>query len=92
MAKRLQVDSDAIHGFARQIRSASRSVADARLPEGHGQAFESTVAEELRAASADLGRRLTALHELTSSLARAADRAADELMASDAGLAGSLGR
>lgn len=89
MAERLSVDSDAIHMLAQQVRSASDVMDDSPVHDAPEEAFESPVAEQLRVATTDVRRQAAALQQLTSSLAQAGDRAADEFIATDGSLAGS---
>lgn len=90
MVERLQVDSDAIHALAQHIRAVSVALSDARPAPPTDEVFESTVVVDVRAAAAELRRQLAALHDLTSALALAGDRAAEELISRDTGLAGSI--
>ena len=84
----LAVDVDAIHLLTHHLRTAAAELAPEHalllVPD---DAFESPVASALTATNTDLRRQAGALAEFVTALADAGDRAAHELVRTDAALA-----
>jgi hypothetical protein len=87
----LAIDAGGVRALTHALRTAASHLElDAGLRAVDDEAFASPVADELRDAVAALQNETGALRALVTGLAAAGDRAADELVATDAAVASDL--